>query len=123
MTQEEYTAAQAALANAETERAALEQLRRDLIDKARDFNDQTKACTNKITALDRSTAPLKAQVADYIGEVKRQQAEKMRAESEAKAKAAAEAQAKAAEEAAKQPSPAQLMAEIQSLKEQLAAKG
>lgn len=121
LTPEEFTAAQQALATAETERAALDQTRRDSIDKAREYNEQTRACTSKITAIDKATAPLKSQVAEYVAEQKRQQADAMKAK-----RAAEEAAKRAAEEAAKAQEKTaieQKDAEIAALKEQLAAKG
>ncbi len=75
MTPEEYTTAQAALATAETEKAALDQQRRDCIDRARELNEQTRACTRKMTAIDQSTAPVRVLVAEYIAEKKRLAAE------------------------------------------------
>jgi chromosome segregation ATPase len=113
LTPEEFTQAQAALSAAATEQAALDQQRRDYIAKARELNDQTRACTNRITAIDQATASVKAQVAEYIAEQKRKQAEAL------KAKRAAEEAAKVQEESEL----AKAQAEVAALKEQLAAKG
>lgn len=117
LTPEEFTQAQAALSAAETEKAALDQQRRDCIAKARELNDQTRACTNKITAIDQATATIKAQVAEYIADQKRQQAEAL------KAKRAAEEAAKAAAKVQEASELAKAQAEVAALKEQLAAKG
>lgn len=113
LTPEEFTQAQAALAAAETEKAALDQQRRDCISKARELNDQTRACTNKMTAIDQATAAVKVQVAEYIADQKRQHAEALKAK-------------RAAQEAAKVQEASELakaQAEVAALREQLAAKG
>jgi hypothetical protein len=115
---EEYAQAQGAIAAAETEIASLTQLRRDCIEKAREYNDQTKACTSKITALDRMVAPARAMVAEYNAEQKRQQAERLKVERAAQEQAAAAA-AKAKEES----DLAKAAAKIQELEAALAAKG
>lgn len=110
MTQEEYDAAQQMLANAETEKSAIEQQRRDCIDKAREWNSQTKACTSRITDIDNATKTLRLQVLAFVQEQRQ------------KATAAAQA---AAEAKAKEPQPPNaleaLAAEVKQLREQLAA--
>lgn len=113
LTAEEYTAAKAALTTADTERAAIDQAIRDAIEKAREYNDQTRALRNKITAIDRATAGTRAQVTEYEVEQKRLLSEQRRAQ----AAAAAEAKAKEVSELA------QAQAKIADLESQLAAKG
>lgn len=93
ITEAEYTALQAAIATAETERAALEQLRRDCIEKAREFNAKTREATNKITGIDASLIVPRQQVAEYVAAAKAAHAAKLQAERAAKEKAAAEAKA------------------------------
>lgn len=112
MTDEEFIAAQAKLAEIDTECAALDRVERDCIERAREFNDARRTATGKRTSLLKGASDLRQAVAEHAMQVKRQQA----------AKAAEEAAAKAAE-----PQPPNalevLAAEVKSLREQLAAKG
>lgn len=117
MTDQEFTTAQAKLAEAETEKAALGQQVRDAIDKAREWNATTKTLQGKITALDKATQPLREAVAAEI--VARKQAHVEAAKQAAEARTKAEAEAKAKEKTEVE----RLAAENAALKEQLAAKG
>lgn len=117
MTDEQFTAAQAKLAEVDTERATLGQQVRDAIDKAREWNEITKALQRRITDLDKVTKPLRETVAAEVIERKRVQAEEAKKVAEARAKEEAEAKAKEKTELEK------LAAENAELKEQLAKKG
>lgn len=117
LTAEEYSASRAVVTNAETERSALEQSIRDSIEKAREYNDLTKTIRNRITALDRQLAPVRAQLTEYEVEQKRLLADKQRADAEAARKKATEAKAKERSELDA------VKAENEKLKAELAAKG
>ncbi len=120
----QYQEAQASIANAETELAALTQTQKDCIEVARDANNRGRAARNAHSVIAAKIEPLRNECLAYVQEVKRQAAEKMKAEAAAKAKADEEAR-KAAEEAkAKELSEVEtLRAENEALKAQLAAKG
>ena len=99
MTPQEFQEAQAKLAEVDTEVAALDRTERDCIDRARDFNSARKVAAAKRTDLVKSSEPLRQAVAEFVQEVKRQQAEQARREAEASAaKARADAEARAKEQ-------------------------
>lgn len=124
MTNEELAAVQAAITTGETEKAALDQARRDSIDKAREYNAQSRDCTSKITALDKQLQQLRVKLNEHNAEVAKARAEAMRKEAEEKAKARAEAERLAAEAKAKEESElTAAKAKIAELEGQLAAKG
>lgn len=94
MTNDEYTNAQAQIANAETEIAALTQAERDCIEKAREFNDACKVARNKRTGLVKAIEPLRIAVRQHQDqlaiEAKRLANEQAKAEAERRAKQEAE---------------------------------
>lgn len=117
MSPEEYQAAAAALAEVDTEAAALDRQERDYIEKAREFNDARRATTSRRIALLKSAEPLRNAVQEHQQEVKRQLAAKVKQEAEARE--AARAAAVTAEKSQVET----LAAENEELKKQLAAKG
>lgn len=68
MTSDDLLAAQARIAEVDTEVASLSQTERDCIDKAREFNEACRTARSKRTALLKAIEPVKAAVAQHLQE-------------------------------------------------------
>jgi hypothetical protein len=117
LSEQEYTAAVAALTEGQTEIDALEQQVRDHISKAREHNHARAVASNKKTELQHKLEPLRQAVNQHNQEVAAAQNAKRKAEAEENARKAAEKQAAEKSEIEK------LREENAKLQEQLAAKG
>lgn len=121
MTPEQFQAAQATLAQVDTELAALDQTINDCIAQARAFNDKGRETRNARTALIAKVQPLRDECQAFSIAAKAEQAAKAKAQAEANLKAAREREAaEAAAKAKEQSEIEKLRAELAELK---AAKG